>query len=541
LASGEIYAASAAAPDEQDALETVVIAPENPGAVMFRGHEIALVRAPIGAQSIGERARAIENQLDVAFDQPDLGPKSVRSEISGNATDLYVGSQYIMSVTDADALPLGRTRRQVVADALVKLDWLRADVVKARSARSLIMSTVWSGVAILLALAAVWAVRYALARAQDALARLASTKVSMLRIGALRLFSPQHVLPIIAKFVRGLKWLLIVTIALIAADFVLNQIPWTQGIAAHTTRVALNALRWTVTGVVSFLPNILYIAVIVVVTRFLLRILRFIVEQLGRAENKFPLEWVRPTYLIVRFVVIALALVVMMPYLPGSNSKAFQGVSVFVGVLVSLGSTAAIANMVSGLVLIYMRALAPGDRVKVADTVGDVITCDLLAMKVRTIKNVDVFVPNSLILSNHIINFSRQAREGRLILPTTVTIGYDADWRRIHELLIAAGKATPEVAAEPQPFVLQTALNDFYVSYELNVYTRNAQAMPQIYSDLHARIHDAFNEAGVEIMSPHYASVRDGNRATVPDQYLPKDYRRPSFGLSWLRPKPASS
>jgi len=514
--------------------------PMDPVAVSFRGQEVLTVRAPLGAMTIAERAQAIGNRLDAAFGQKDLKADALRTEMSPGSVDLYLGAQFIVSVTDADAQLVGRTRRQLAADHAIRINRLVADDLAARSVTSLLVSAAWAVAAILIALAAVWASMGALARVQLWLTRLAKTKVSVLRVGTLTLFSPAQVLPVVSTIVNVLRWLIAATIILTAAAFALNQFPWTQGIGAQTTRVAMNAVRWAGGGIASFLPNILYISVIVVATSYLLKLLHAILEQLGRsrtAARGFPPEWVRPTYQIVRFMVIALALVVMFPYLPGSGSKAFQGVSVFVGLVLSLGSASAIANIIAGLVLIYMRALKPGDRVKVADTVGDVISCDLLAMKVRTIKNVEVSVPNSLILANHIVNYSRMASEGQLILHTTVTIGYDVEWRRVEELLIKAALATKDVAKKPEPFVLQISLDDHYVSYELNVYTKEAQQMASIYSGLHANIQDAFNEAGIEIMSPGYSAVRDGNRTALPDKHLPKNYRQPVFGLSLLRPK----
>ncbi|MCW5966019.1 MAG: mechanosensitive ion channel, partial [Bryobacterales bacterium] len=175
------------------------------------------------------------------------------------------------------------------------------------------------------------------------------------------------------------------------------------------------------------------------------------------------------------------------------------------------------------------RAFVIGDRVKVGETTGDVVERTLLVTRLRTTKNVDVSVPNSMLLSNQIINYSAVAREKGLILHTTVTIGYDVPWRTVHSLLIGAALDTRDILENPKPFVLQTSLDDFYVSYELNAYTHNSKRIAAIYSDMHANIQDKFNEGGVEIMSPHYRAARDGNLTTIPAQYLPEDYRTPRF------------
>jgi small-conductance mechanosensitive channel len=241
-----------------------------------------------------------------------------------------------------------------------------------------------------------------------------------------------------------------------------------------------------------------------------------------------------PTYKIVRVLIVVFTLIVAFPYLPGSKSPAFQGVSIFFGLLLSLGSSSAISNVVAGTVLTYTRAFQLGDRVKIGETTGDIVEKTLLVTRVRTIKNVDIAVPNAMVLSSHIVNFSSMAKQNGLILHTSVTIGYDAPWRKIHELLVSAAESTSNVLPDPKPFVLQTALNDFYVSYEINAFTDQATVMAQTYSELHQNIQDKFYEAGVEIMSPHHFGVRDSNRPAIPAEYLGQNYVAPGFRIAPL-------
>ena len=187
--------------------------------------------------------------------------------------------------------------------------------------------------------------------------------------------------------------------------------------------------------------------------------------------------------------------------------------------------------MVAGVVLTYMRPFRIGDRVKIADTMGDIMEKTLLVTRVRTIKNVDVSIPNAMVLGSHIINFSSSAKERGLILHTTVTIGYDVPWKKVHELLVSAAKTSENILETPAPFILQTSLDDSYVSYELNAYTDRPDKMAVTYSELHQNIQEKFNEAGVEIMSPHYSAVRDGNHTAIPDEYLPKGYKPKTFRI----------
>jgi small-conductance mechanosensitive channel len=208
-----------------------------------------------------------------------------------------------------------------------------------------------------------------------------------------------------------------------------------------------------------------------------------------------------------------------------------------VALLFSLGSTSIVANIVAGVILTYMRPFKVGDRVKIADTTGDIVEKTILVTRIQTIKNVLITIPNAMVLGSHIINYSSSAGSSEpLILHTAVTIGYDAPWRKVHELLIAAAQATEHVLAEPKPYVLQLSLDDFYVRYELNAYTDSPRTMARIYSDLHQNIQDMFNEAGVEIMSPHYKAIRDGNQTAIPEESLPGSYVAPSFRVQSLPP-----
>lgn len=295
-------------------------------------------------------------------------------------------------------------------------------------------------------------------------------------------------------------------------------------------------------------PDLLTLALIAVITRYVMKLCRRVFNEIDKGTisiSGFYPEWAMPTYKIGRITILAFAAIVMFPYMPGHDSPAFKGVSIFFGVLLSLGSAGAIGNIIAGVLLTYTRAFRVGDRVKIADTVGDVIEKNLLTTRVRTIKNEDVTVPNSLVLGSHVVNYN-SCRDGRLILHTSVTIGYDAQWRQVHELLVTAALATSHISPEPTPFVLQTALNDFYVTYEINAYTENAHAMANIYAELHQNIQDKFNEAGVEICSPHFAALRDGNRAAMPSSATPdgscdRAFRVQHFGNGAARQASPSS
>jgi small-conductance mechanosensitive channel len=274
--------------------------------------------------------------------------------------------------------------------------------------------------------------------------------------------------------------------------------------------------------VIGYLPNLFTLLLIVVLTRYTLKLLRFFHDGINHKRIKVAglhQELTGPTFQLLRFLILAFALVAAYPYLPGSDSPVFRGITILVGFLLSMGSTALVTNIVSGVVLTYTRGMRIGDRVKIGPTVGDVLERTLLVTRIRTIKNVVVTIPNGMVLNNEIINYNAPMLEEGLILHTTVTIGYDVPWRKVHDLLTRSALATRDILKEPQPFVLQTSLDDYYVSYELNAYTQVPERMATIYSELHQNIQDWFNEAGVEIMSPAYKAYRDGNETTIPARY----------------------
>ncbi|MFO7448171.1 MAG: mechanosensitive ion channel family protein [Ignavibacteriaceae bacterium] len=364
--------------------------------------------------------------------------------------------------------------------------------------------------------------------------RWRGTLIQSVRIRNIEILSANRITDSVIFFFKVLKFFLVILVIYFYITILFSFFRFTETWAATLFRYILYPLEGIMLSFVDFLPNLFTIIVIIFVTRYVIKFIRYLFSEVhSGAINipQFPQEWALPTYKIVRFLVIAFAVIVIFPYLPGSDSEFFKGISIFLGILFSLGSTSAISNIVAGVVITYMRPFRIGDRVKIADTTGDIVEKTLLVTRLRTIKNVDVTIPNAMVLGSHIINFSSSAKERGLILHTTVTIGYDAPWAKVHEVLKSAAAATGKILPEPAPFILQTALNDFHVSYELNAYTDEPGNMAVIYSELHRNIQDKFNEAGIEIMSPNYSAVRDGSRTTIPEDYLPKDYQPPGFKI----------
>lgn len=271
-------------------------------------------------------------------------------------------------------------------------------------------------------------------------------------------------------------------------------------------------------GIVDFIPSLFFMIIIGITARYFARVLNVITTDIENGKlhlNNFHKDWAKPTGKLLTLFIYAFALVLIFPYLPGSGSSAFQGVSIFIGAIISFGSTSAISNIIAGVVITYMRPFQIGDRVKIDGLIGDVIDKTILVTHLRTTKNEDVTIPNANILIGNIINYSSREK-GHIIVHTKVTLGYDVPWKTANKLLLEAANRVPLLFKEPVPFVLQTSLDDFYVSYELNAYTEAYKKLPYIYSEIHKNILDVFDEAGIEILSPGYTAARDGSLTTVP-------------------------
>lgn len=353
------------------------------------------------------------------------------------------------------------------------------------------------------------------------------TRFRMIKIQRLELLTPDQLASLFIMLAKYLRLVILFLLAAISLTLVFSLYPVTRGIAQAFSVLVLEALSKLWEGMLSVLPNLITLVVIIALTRLALKILHFFYEGFNRGKVRYSgihPELISPTYQLMRFLVIAFALVAAFPYIPGSSSPVFRGISIFVGFLLSLGSTSLVTNIVSGVVLTYTRGLKVGDRVMIADSIGDVVDRTLLVTRIRTIKNVVITIPNGMVMQNQIVNYSASAQQRGLILHTGVSIGYDVPWRQVHQLLVDAAVDTPDILEYPSPFVLQTSLDDFYVSYEINAYTAKPSKMADIYSQLHQNILDRFNAAGVEIMSPSYFAYRDGGASTVPEfeTYAPR-------------------
>ena len=344
------------------------------------------------------------------------------------------------------------------------------------------------------------------------------SQVQPFRIQKQEILSAKEVGLILNRTLLAISWLLRLWIIFAFANTVLGLFEWTRDASEFIANFVGNIVGGIWGSFVDYLPDLFTAIVIIAIAHLIIKLFKLVFDGVARQRIKVPgfyPEWSRTSFSLLRLLIIAMTIVVVFPYLPGSDSPAFQGVSIFVGVLLSLGSTTAVANVVAGIVITFTRAFRIGDYVRISDTEGKIIERTAFVTRIRTPKNVEVSMPNASIMSDKVINYSTQAKKSGITLHTGVTIGYDVPWPKVQELLMAAAAACEHIEEKPAPFVLQTSLEDNYVAYELNAFTHRADLRPRIYSELHANILDAFHTAGVEITSPQYRAVRDGNEAAM--------------------------
>jgi small-conductance mechanosensitive channel len=490
------------------------------------------IKNSLGPLSAQERARlATEKIIELEKDLATK-PDSISLDTSGGSANIIYKSLILVSITEADAKVNQSTVNYLAKNyrkAIVEI------IKKYRNENNMVEIAKRVGLGLVIIFVLILIIFYInryVNRFKEWLSNKLSNKIDGIKISNYELLSQEKQLLLLRQGINIGKYFIIILSIYLTLPIIFRLFPWTKTWSDVLIDFILDPLKSIFSSIVNFIPNLISIIVIVIFFRYIIRILGYLAGEVAAGKLKlkgFYPDWAQPTFKIIKFILYAFMVVVIWPKIPGSNSDVFKGVSVFLGLLVSFGSSSAIGNMVAGLVITYMRPFVLNDRVKIGDVTGDVVEKSLLVTRLRTIKNEIVTIPNSAILSGNTINYTIMAKKEGSILYTTITIGYDEPWRKIHDLLINAALATEGVDAKRKPFVLQTSLEDWYVSYQINAYTKQPEKSALIYSNLHANIQDKFNEAGVEIMSAHYQTLRDGNKTTIPSDYLDKDYETQGF------------
>jgi small-conductance mechanosensitive channel len=496
---------------------------------------IFFVYSKLGPFTPSDRARSIAKKLTTLIEENEYDEAKLIVFEGEDSYDIMHDQNIILSITIRDAFWLDKTSKEVANNYVSAIKTSISDYKE----RTSLFQTIKRIIMLLIVLAIFF---FGIKYMNKGFTRLniwaiikLKPYITGVKFKEYEFLSVEREVELVKWGLKILKWLIIIIVVYLALPSIFSIFPSTKSIASTMFGYVFNPIKGFGIALIGYIPELITIIVIVFLTRYFVRFLKFLSTEVENGNLQLPgfyPDWAAPTFNLLKIIIYAFAFIVIFPYLPGSDSPVFQGVSVFLGVLFSLGSSSAIGNIIAGLVITYMRAFKIGDRVKIGDITGDVIEKTMLVTRLRTIKNEDITIPNAAIMNGSTINYSSSAKDLGLILNTTITIGYDVPWKQVHEILINAALKTQHIQEKPQPFVLQTSLDDFYVSYQINVYTENASSASKIYSELHSHIQDGFNDAGLEILSPHYRAARDGSAMAVPPNYLPPNYKAPSFNVN---------
>jgi len=484
-----------------------------------------LLYAKHGGLTPQKRAENISNIIEQIGKDYSLTTDSVVVLETDNLSDIMYGDKVIVSINDNDALWQNCNRNEL---AHQYAPIISKQIQKLKKEHSILLVAKRFGLFLLVLVLQyiLWKfTNYLFRKLRRKIIWAVNNKLKPVTIREYEFLDTHKQGKVLLFASRILRYTIILAQLAISIPILFAIFPQTETLALQLFKYIFDPVKMIFWSIISYIPNLFIILVIYFCIKYLIRAIRYIANEIQNEKLKitgFYPDWALPTFNIIRFLLYVFMIAMIYPYLPGADSGVFQGISVFVGLIVSLGSSSAIANIIAGLVITYMRPFKMGDRIKLNETEGNVIEKTPFVTRLRTPKNEIVTIPNSSIMSSHTVNYSASAQEYGLIIHTDVTFGYEIPWKQVHELLIGAAQNTPGVIQHPKPFVLEIQLHDYYTVYQINAYIKNADKLAQIYSDLMQNILDKSNEAGIELLSPHYYAKRDADPIVMPKEYLNK-------------------
>jgi small-conductance mechanosensitive channel len=496
-------------------------AAEHPSELSLAGRTVFTFRATRHGYSPEQRHTAAEAMIEQVLEQEGEGSVSRRD--GDDEVLILVGERQVFAVLADDVDSLAGETLETLADRSVeRLAQALGEVREARGLRGWLVALGRSAVTLLIAALLLYALLRNQRRMSAWFGRVAEQKSEKLRSTDLRVLGQQNLVPLARSCAALLSWVLAALVVFLAVQRLLLYFPYSRPVGEHLESELLTQIRTLALALVQSLPGIAVVIFIWLCARFGVGVVRRYFQAAAKGlVHSHLAEAVTPPVAerIVGAFVWLIALVVAFPYIPGSSSGAFQGVTVLAGLMVSLGSTSLVGQVASGLVLAYSRAFRVGDMVRFGDYEGTVVAFGLLATKIKTPRNEEVNVPNAVFTAATTVNYTRYNVEAGTFLATKLTLGYDIPWRKVHELLIGAARRTDGVRADPPPHVLQTALSDFYIEYELRAVGVDPNERPAALSRLLANVLDDFDAAGVQILSPHHTHLHGEVRSAPPSPH----------------------
>lgn len=489
--------------------------------LIIQNRTVFVFRAPLGSRTVHERAEDAARRIGALAESG--ASDSIIARPIAQGILIAVGERGVFTITPADLDPLSDATPEATSQVVVQR--LRVALEAEREQRSLthlLTAIAFSVLATLLFLVVLRVLHKGRQFALDRMPTVAGPRIPRLAIGGFTLLDAAHILGFLRRIVDLFAWGLGLFSAYLWLTYVLTRFPysapWGEALGAYLVTTVRNLVLLALAAI----PGLFTVVIIFFATRFFTRLVGTFFAAVESGSVTVP--WVhadtaQPTRRLLSALLWLFALVVAYPYLPGSGSDVFKGVSVFVGIVLSLGSSGVVSQAMSGLVLMYSRALKPGDYVRVGDTEGVVAELGMLSTKIRTNKDEEVTLPNGVVVGLTTKNYTRLATEQGVVLYTSVAIRYDVPWRQVHAMLHAAAGRTAALRKDPPPFVLQTALSDWHVEYQLNARLDEPHRRTRVLSELHANIQDVFYENGVDILSPHF----EGNHQHPPIAAIPTE------------------
>ncbi|KAA6330535.1 Mechanosensitive channel MscK [termite gut metagenome] len=493
--------------------------------VVVEGDTLYYLYAKHGGRSPRDRAKNVSNAVLQLGKTYTLEADSVHCESTDIVTDIVYKGKVIASFTDQDGLWENTTReelaaknRDIIVEKLQKLHEAYDLFQLGKRVLLLILVIVVQG-------ALFWGTGWVYRHLRGRVEKLKETKLKPISFHDYELFNTERQVGLLVLSCKALRFVLTIIQLFISIPILFSIFPQTEDLAYRIFSYIWTPVKDIFKSIIDYLPDLFTIIVIWLAIKYLVKGIKYLAGEIESEKLKitgFYPDWAQPSFQIIRFLLYAFMIAMIYPLLPKSQDGAFQGISVFVGIIFSLGSSSVIGNVIAGLVITYMRPFKIGDRIKLNDTIGNVIEKTPFVTRIKTPKNEIVTIPNSFIMSSHTVNYSSSARNYGLILHTDVGFSFDVHWKTVHDILIQAALDTPGVVAEPAPFVLEVSFYDSGVNYQINVFIRDADEINRIYSDLHHRIQERANKAGVEMVVPQYVATRDGSEISIPKEYQKK-------------------
>ena len=478
-----------------------------------------------------ERAKVVAERIKVMAEDTTVDPKNLQVVKEGDLTYIKAGKRIALGLAASDAIREGITMEVLTTLTRERTAQAITNYRNDRAPRTLLINSGYALLVTALTAFMLWGILRLFIWLNALAQKRIMASVERLESKSHFIIDAEQIGDMLGGLLTTMKVVAMLVVIYFYLNLVLGLYPWTRLFAQYLFALTFDPLRTIGLGLLKALPNIFFLVILFFIIRYILKMIRlyFVGIDRGRIQVKnFEREWGLPTYKIVRLLIISFAVIVAYPYIPGSSSDAFKGVSIFLGVIFSLGSSSVLSNIVAGYTITYRRAFKVGDRIMINDLIGEVTDRSVLVTRLRSLKNEEIVIPNSIVLNSNVINYSTEAVSNGLILHTTVGIGYEVPWRQVEAMLLLAAERTKGLRTEPKPFVLQQSLGDFAVNYELNVYIDDVKHMMQLYSALHRNVLDVFNEYNVQIMTPNYERDTEQPKVVPPDQwYTPPAKKTP--------------